>query len=111
ERRCLTYTPGNPSGFLTEAGNVGQHYYSWRYEQVPGEATPTQTAPASPTTTATVTATTTATVTATTTATATATTTATPAAPTSYRYVTRWGGQYSEITPVGQIWSMALDAD
>jgi sugar lactone lactonase YvrE len=31
ERRCLTYTPGNPDGFVVEAGNVGQHYYEWRY--------------------------------------------------------------------------------
>jgi sugar lactone lactonase YvrE len=31
ERRCLTYTPGNPAGFETEAGNVGQHYHDWRY--------------------------------------------------------------------------------
>jgi hypothetical protein len=31
ERRCLTYTPGNPAGFETEAGNVGQHYFDWRY--------------------------------------------------------------------------------
>ncbi|MGH9176046.1 MAG: CHRD domain-containing protein, partial [Vicinamibacterales bacterium] len=31
ERRCLTYTPGNPAGFLVEAGNVGQHYHRWRY--------------------------------------------------------------------------------
>jgi endonuclease YncB( thermonuclease family) len=31
ERRCLTYTPGNPAGFETEAGNVGLHYYAWRY--------------------------------------------------------------------------------
>ncbi len=30
ERRCLTYTPGNPEGFVVEAGNVGQHYHSWR---------------------------------------------------------------------------------
>lgn len=43
ERRCLTYTPGNPAGFLVEAGNVGQHYHTWRYEQVPGVATPTAT--------------------------------------------------------------------
>lgn len=34
ERRCLTYTPGNPEGFKVEAGNVGQHYYHWRYEQL-----------------------------------------------------------------------------
>ena len=31
ERRCLTYTPGNPDGFVVEAGNVGQHYFNWRY--------------------------------------------------------------------------------
>ncbi len=31
ERRVLTYTPGNPEGWLVEAGNVGMHYYSWRY--------------------------------------------------------------------------------
>lgn len=32
ERRCLTYTPDNPEGFKVEAGNVGLHYYQWRYE-------------------------------------------------------------------------------
>jgi hypothetical protein len=31
ERRCLTYTPGNLDGWKVEAGNVGQHYYRWRY--------------------------------------------------------------------------------
>ncbi len=31
ERRCLTYTPGNPDGWKVEAGNVGAHYYQWRY--------------------------------------------------------------------------------
>ncbi len=31
ERRVLTYTPDNPEGFKVEAGNVGQHYYGWRY--------------------------------------------------------------------------------
>ena len=31
ERRCLTYTPGNPDGWKVEAGNVGRHYYEWRY--------------------------------------------------------------------------------
>jgi M6 family metalloprotease-like protein len=35
ERRCLTYTPGNPEGWQVEAGNVGQHYYRWRYENDP----------------------------------------------------------------------------
>jgi len=31
ERRCLTYTPDNAEGWQVEAGNVGQHYYRWRY--------------------------------------------------------------------------------
>ncbi len=31
ERRCLTYTPDNPAGWQVEAGNVGLHYYAWRY--------------------------------------------------------------------------------
>ncbi len=35
ERRCLTYTPDNPAGWQVEAGNVGRHYYMWRYERPP----------------------------------------------------------------------------
>lgn len=31
ERRVLTYTPGNSPGWEVEAGNVGRHYYHWRY--------------------------------------------------------------------------------
>ncbi|MEI7555290.1 class F sortase [Candidatus Chlorohelix sp.] len=31
ERRALTYTPSNPPGFQVEMGNVGSHYYNWRY--------------------------------------------------------------------------------
>lgn len=31
ERRVLTYTPDNPPGWQVEMGNVGQHYYEWRY--------------------------------------------------------------------------------
>ena len=31
ERRCLTYTPGNVEGWKVEMGNVGRHYYDWRY--------------------------------------------------------------------------------
>jgi hypothetical protein len=31
ERRVLIYTPDNPSGFPVEMGNVGVHYYEWRY--------------------------------------------------------------------------------
>jgi hypothetical protein len=32
ERRCLTYTPSNADGWKVEAGNVGQHYYRWKYD-------------------------------------------------------------------------------
>jgi hypothetical protein len=35
ERRCLTYTPGNSPGFEVEAGNIGLHYYVWRYGELP----------------------------------------------------------------------------
>jgi len=35
ERRVLTYTPDNPAGWQVEAGNVGQHYYQWRYDMAP----------------------------------------------------------------------------
>jgi enterochelin esterase-like enzyme len=31
ERRVLTYTPANPAAYRVEMGNVGQHYYRWRY--------------------------------------------------------------------------------
>jgi hypothetical protein len=31
ERRVLTYTPSNPAAFRVEMGNVGRHYYQWRY--------------------------------------------------------------------------------
>ena len=31
ERRVLTYVPTNPEGFQVEMGNIGQHYYDWRY--------------------------------------------------------------------------------
>ncbi len=33
ERRVLTYTPSNAAQFQVEMGNVGQHYYRWRYGQ------------------------------------------------------------------------------
>lgn len=36
ERRVLTYTSGNSAGWQVEAGNVGQHYFHWRYELIPG---------------------------------------------------------------------------
>jgi hypothetical protein len=31
ERRTLTYTPANSPAWQVEMGNVGQHYYAWRY--------------------------------------------------------------------------------
>jgi hypothetical protein len=31
ERRVLTYNPANDPSFRVEMGNVGQHYYEWRY--------------------------------------------------------------------------------
>ncbi len=36
ERRVLSYTPSNPSGFQVEMGNIGQHYFQWRYTTNPG---------------------------------------------------------------------------
>ncbi len=37
ERRVLTYDPANPRGWRVEMGNIGRHYYRWRY----GEELPT----------------------------------------------------------------------
>ena len=33
QRRVLTYDPAAPAGWQVQMGNVGQHYYRWRYEQ------------------------------------------------------------------------------
>jgi hypothetical protein len=49
ERRVLTYVPTNPDGFKVEMGNIGQHYYDWRYKEVPAPTptpTPMPTSPA-----------------------------------------------------------------
>lgn len=40
ERRVLTWTPDNPAGWRVEAGNVGRHYYEWRYGELPSEPGP-----------------------------------------------------------------------
>jgi hypothetical protein len=37
ERRVLTYNPANEPSFRVEMGNVGRHYYEWRYGSLPGE--------------------------------------------------------------------------
>jgi hypothetical protein len=33
QRRVLTYVPDNPEGWKVEMGNVGRHYFDWRYRQ------------------------------------------------------------------------------
>jgi hypothetical protein len=38
ERRVLTYTPANSVAYQVEMGNVGRHYYTWRY--LTGQAIP-----------------------------------------------------------------------
>jgi hypothetical protein len=38
QRRVLTFTPGNDEGWQVEAGNVGQHYYMWRYGSIPADS-------------------------------------------------------------------------
>lgn len=40
QRRCLTYTPSNPAGWQVEMGNVGRHYYTWRYGTQPPASSP-----------------------------------------------------------------------
>jgi hypothetical protein len=35
ERRVLTYTASNPAAFQVEMGNIGAHYYQWRYTGAP----------------------------------------------------------------------------
>lgn len=40
ERRVLTYTPSNPPAFQVEMGNVGRHYFSWRYDAKYDQITP-----------------------------------------------------------------------
>jgi hypothetical protein len=51
ERRVLTYTDTNPDAFKVEMGNIGQHYYKWRYpngaSSAPPAAIPANTPPAS----------------------------------------------------------------
>jgi hypothetical protein len=42
ERRILTYTPTNPDGYKVEMGNVGRHYYNWRYNSLYDIALPQQ---------------------------------------------------------------------
>jgi len=41
ERRILTYNPHNTVGWQIEMGNLGQHYYRWRYEETQSPPSPT----------------------------------------------------------------------
>jgi hypothetical protein len=38
ERRCLTFTPENEIEWQVESGNIGQHYYHWRYSEIDRDA-------------------------------------------------------------------------
>ena len=66
ERRVLTFVPSNVPGFQVEMGNIGLHYYDWRYRDAgkppagtstPGAMTATTTPPVQGSTTPTVTGT------------------------------------------------------
>jgi DMSO/TMAO reductase YedYZ molybdopterin-dependent catalytic subunit len=44
QRRVLTYVPSLPAEFQVQMGNIGLHYYDWRYRDAgrpPGSVTPT----------------------------------------------------------------------
>ena len=45
ERRVLTFTPDNPAAFQVEMGNVGRHYFTWRYSTSYDITTPPTTMP------------------------------------------------------------------
>lgn len=54
ERWVLTYVPTNPPGLQVEVGNIGQHYFEWRYRngglcagETPGTPAPIVPAPTS----------------------------------------------------------------
>jgi sortase (surface protein transpeptidase) len=49
ERRVLTYAPEQPVGWQVQMGNIGQHYYEWRYgTEGPGPQKLTRTTPGMP---------------------------------------------------------------
>ncbi|MDQ2785463.1 MAG: hypothetical protein M3Y58_10745, partial [Chloroflexota bacterium] len=51
ERRVLTYTDTNPDPYKVEMGNIGQHYYKWRYASsapVPAMGNAPATGPSAP---------------------------------------------------------------
>ena len=48
ERRVLTYTASNPDAFKVEMGNIGAHYYQWRYPKGAAPAAPPPASAAAP---------------------------------------------------------------
>ena len=49
ERRVLSYTPANPAGFRVEMGNIGLHYFQYRYLSPDAPLVPVTVAPVPPT--------------------------------------------------------------
>lgn len=49
ERRVLSYTPTNPAGFQVEMGNIGLHYFQYRYLSTDAPLVPVTVAPVPPT--------------------------------------------------------------
>jgi hypothetical protein len=49
ERRVLSYTPTNPAGYWVEMGNIGLHYFQYRYLGSDAPLVQVTVAPASPT--------------------------------------------------------------
>lgn len=43
ERRVLTYVPSAPQGWQVQMGNIGAHYYDWRYNNAGAERFPNAT--------------------------------------------------------------------
>jgi DNA-binding beta-propeller fold protein YncE len=90
ERRCLTYNPANAPEWRVEAGNVGQHYHAWRYEQPGGSPTATATATTSPSASPSESPS----------ASPSASATEPPDTATEYQSVGQWGGPKVELTLV-----------
>ncbi len=43
QRRVVTYVPSAPDGFKVQMGNIGAHYYDWRYKNAGQQAYPVPT--------------------------------------------------------------------
>lgn len=48
ERRALTYAPGLAQGWQVQMGNIGQHYFQWRYGSSAGPQKQAEAAPGMP---------------------------------------------------------------